>query len=96
MQLRRRHYFITGLVLLLIGTQLRVVEAYVLSDTATRFLAEHFGEPSTTAKGAVTRAYLATGAPVNHTIKPPHWIGYAMLSVGFVLTICFWPSMRRK
>jgi hypothetical protein len=95
MQLRRRHYFITGLVLLLIGAQLRVVEGYVLNDTATRFLAEHFGEPPTTAEGAVQRAYLATGAPASYTVEPPRWIGYAMLSVGFVLTICFWPPLRR-
>ena len=95
MQLRRRHYFITGLLLLLIGTQLYVVHSYVLNDTATRFLAEHFGDPPTTAKGAVTRVYLATGAPASYTIQPPRWIGYALLSVGFVLTICFHPPMRK-
>ena len=95
MQLRRKHYFIAGLVLLLIGAQLRVVKGYVLSDSATRALAEHFGEPPTTAKGAIQNAYLATGAPVNHTIEPPTWIGYALLSLGFVLTVCFFPSLRR-
>ena len=95
MQIRRRHYFIAGLVLLLVGAQLRVVKGFVLSDSATRILAEHFGEPTTTAKGAVQQAYLATGAPVSYTIEPPTWIGYALLSVGFVLTVCFFPQLRR-
>jgi hypothetical protein len=95
MRIRKRHFFVTGLVLLLLGTQLRVVEGYVLGDTATRFLAEHFGEPATTAKGAVTRVYLATGAQASYTIRPPRWIGYSLLSLGFVLTACFWPPMRK-
>jgi hypothetical protein len=95
MQIRRRHLFVVGLLLLLLGTQLRVVEGYVLNDTATRFLAEHFGDPATTPKGAVTRVYLATGAQVSYTVRPPHWIGYSMLSVGFVLAACFWPPLRK-
>ena len=95
MRIRRRHLFVTGLVLLLLGTQLRVVDAYVLNDTTTRLLAEHFGEPATTAKGAIQRAYLATGAPASYTIRPPRWIGYSLLSIGFILTACFWPPLRK-
>ena len=94
MKIRRRHLFVLGLVLLLMGAQFRVIEGYVLNDTATRFLAEHFGDPPTTPKGAVTRAYLATGAPATYTVRPPRWIGYSMLSIGFVLAACFWPPLR--
>jgi hypothetical protein len=95
MQIRRQHLFVTGLVLLLLGIQFRMIERYVLNDTSTRLLAKYFGEPAHTPDGAVARVFLASGAPANYTIRPPRWISYSLLSAGFILGTCFWPPLRK-
>ena len=95
MQIRRQHLFVTGLVLLLLGIQFRVIENYVLNDTSTRLLAKYFGVPAGTPDGAITRVFLASGAPASYSIRPPRWISFFLLSAGFILATCFWPPLRK-
>ena len=40
MEINRNQYFLAGLVMLLLGLQVRAVETFVLNDRASRFIAE--------------------------------------------------------
>jgi len=40
MEINRNQYFLIGLVILLLGLQVRMVETYVLNEKASKFLAE--------------------------------------------------------
>ena len=46
MDLNRNQFFFLGLVVLLIGLQVRFVSSYVLNPKATKFLAERTGQSS--------------------------------------------------
>jgi hypothetical protein len=78
----RNHYFIAGLVLVMLGIQLRFVQSFVLSSETTTFLATKLP----TAKTGSANLARATGAP-RRTVSPPEWAGWAFLSIGAVLIL---------
>lgn len=87
MEFNRYHYFMFGLFLILFGLELRMIDSVVLTPELTKFLAERSGHPVATASNAVAAI---TGAPANippKTLRPPEWLGYAMLSAGSVLVL---------
>jgi hypothetical protein len=86
MDLNRNQFFFLGLVVLLLGLQLRFVSAYVLNPEATQFLAERSGEPATsTAASFLTLT--STPAIARKVLQPPEWIGWCLISVGAVLIL---------
>jgi hypothetical protein len=92
MELNRNQYFLFGLVLLLVGIQLRMVDSYVLNEQATKFLAEKFGTRAqdAAAQTALPTLDLATGGAGSvpmRTVRPPIWLGWAFMSVGAVLVL---------
>ena len=54
MDLNRNQFFFLGLLVLLIGMQVRYVSAYVLNPKATKFLAERTGQSSTASSSFFT------------------------------------------
>ena len=85
MEFNRNHFLIAGVLALLIGIQLRSVDAYVLNEPVTRFLAVRFGD--TDGPGGEAKKFLATNGPLpRKEIRPPQWLGWALMSVGAVLT----------
>ena len=86
MEFNRNHYFIFGLVLLLAGVQLRLVETYVLNERASNFIAERVNHESSSEEGL--RALIPVPGQVQRrTIRPPDWLGFALMSVGTVLVL---------
>lgn len=86
MEINRNQYFLLGLVLLLVGLQVRAVESYVLNGKATHFVAERLkmvGDGDL-ADGAFMPA---AGPEPLRTVRPPVWLGYAFISVGAVLIL---------
>lgn len=84
----RRHahlWIYTGLLLLLIGLQLRAVETFILRPPTTRILAEWTGPGANTAEGAIQRLALQSDAVARHEVRPPGWISWATLSFGAVM-----------
>ncbi len=75
-----------GVVLLLFGLQLRSVEAFVCTPGATQILADWLGPDEQTAQGAFQRLVAET-TQHRHVLNPPVWLGWAVLSVGFVLFV---------
>ena len=83
MELNRNHYFMAGVVLLLLGVQLRLVDSYVLNEDSTRLLTAR-GEPSLT---NIRPLFQAVAAPSRKVIRPPESLGWALMSIGSVLIL---------
>lgn len=88
MELNRNQFLLIGFVLILLGLQLRSVDTYVLSESATRFLARQTGKTEVTSVWSLPMS-LATqnGLAPRKRIRPPRWIAWAMISVGGVLVL---------
>lgn len=76
---------VVGIVLLLWGLQLRAVESYVCTPDATALLSRWFGPPENSAQGRLQRIVVDTASP-QKVFTPAPWFGWAVLSIGGVLT----------
>ena len=92
MGINRNQWLMLGLVLLMMGIQLRLVDAFVLTPESTRFLREQVQKNGDS--NAFRSTLLAAGVPEKHTIKPPKWVGWALVSVGSVIVLQSF-AMRR-
>lgn len=88
-------HLIWGLVLLVLGLQLRAVETFVLTPQASQFVAHKMSQGSFLSTEDPMALYvqpyenlLSTVGPVpQKRITPPRWLGWAMISVGAVLVL---------
>lgn len=87
MELNRHHYFVLGIVTLLIGIQLRMVESYVLNAPTTKWLMEHSDDPTVQTVNTASDLMQSVGPQPKKTIVPPDWLGWAALSLGSVLIL---------
>ncbi|RIK87428.1 MAG: hypothetical protein DCC67_01805 [Planctomycetota bacterium] len=85
MELNRNQYFFIGLVVLLIGVQLRMVSSYTLTHEATKFLAQRTQNSAT--QTTVFNLSTDVGALPKKVINPPEWLGWCLMSVGCVLIL---------
>ena len=92
MEMNRNQWLMLGLVLLMMGIQLRLVDAFVLTPESTKFLRERVQKKKDS--NAFNSTLLAAGIPEKHTIKPPRWVGWALVSAGGVLVLQSF-AMRR-
>ena len=85
-ELNRNQYFFLGVVILLMGIQLRFVSSYVLNEDATRFLAERTGAITESEEALYSLSSDLGNAP-QKVIHPPEWLGWCLISVGAVLIL---------
>jgi hypothetical protein len=86
MDLNRHQFFFIGLLVLLIGVQVRYVSAYVLNPQATKFLADRTGNSSAASTSFFT-ATSGTFAAPRKVLQPPEWLSWCLMSVGAVLCL---------
>lgn len=92
---RPHRFFLTGLIIALLGAQLRLVDKFVLNERVSGWLQR------ANMKAAAPRdpydpymsLSLLDDQPTRRTIEPPDWLGWSLLSVGAVL-ILTWPIFR--
>jgi hypothetical protein len=90
MDVSRNHLFLVGMVLLLMGIQFRLSDSYVLTPDFTQILAEQTGHPLA-AVNAATPALTQSEKPIaKKTVRPPEWLGWALMSIGSVLILHSW------
>ena len=82
-------FLIVGIILLLMGIQFRAVDSFVLTQKATTFIHERARNSGfQTANPYDFDSLLLTAGPVSKKkITPPRWAGWALISVGAVLTL---------
>lgn len=85
MEFNRNQYFMMGVILLLIGIQLRVVDSYVLNAETTRILTQRAG--TQTQQVALFAAQTAAPEMAHKIIRPPEWAGWCLMSIGSVLIL---------
>ncbi len=87
MDVNRNQYFLVGLVVLFFGLQVRFVDSYVLTPEFTQILAERTGHPLA-AVNAATAVVTPSQTPLaRKTVRPPEFVGWALLSFGSVLIL---------
>ena len=86
MELNRNNWFMIGLLVLFLGLQFRAVDTFILNDKASKFLAERV-RPAVADSGEFPRFLASVGPTPRKSIKPPPWLGFAMISVGAVLIL---------
>ncbi len=75
-----------GLVVVILGLHLRMVDTFVLTPKAS-----HFVEAKIKTMGKATNPYayepvlLSAGPTPKKSITPPRWLGWALVSVGAIL-----------
>ncbi len=90
MDLNRNQFFMAGLVVLLLGIQLRMVETFVLNERATQFLAQRMQQlrgNEVASAGSLPTLFAAQAPIARHRLQPPPWLGWALVSVGSVLVL---------
>ena len=81
MDLNRNQFLFLGVVVLLVGIQIRMVSSYVLTTDATRFLAERTGKANSMSIAG------AGGIYPRKVLQPPDWLGWCVISVGAVFVL---------
>ena len=87
MEVNRNQYFMVGMVVLLLGIQFRLLDSFVLNERSTKFLAKRMGKKADVMAIETFQAIGFESAPTRKTIRPPQWIGWAMVSFGAVLVL---------
>lgn len=87
MELNRNHYFMIGIVFLLLGMQVRTIKSYVLNGSASAFVNEKMNVVSQTSSGDLTAITDLETSAAPKTLKPPQWLGSAFISVGVVFVL---------
>jgi hypothetical protein len=85
MELNRNHYIVIGVVLILLGIQLKVVDSFVLNEAASQRLLPK-GQRTLTSD-VVSFTQMAAPVTARKTIPVPSWVGWLVISAGAVLTL---------
>jgi len=94
MDITRYHIFLVGTVLVLLGFELRSVDSFVLTSTATKFLAEQSGHPVVAINSAVETVAGAPASLPPKTFRPPEWTSWFLLSLGSVFILQSWAMVK--
>ncbi|MBX9788855.1 MAG: hypothetical protein K2Y37_08050 [Pirellulales bacterium] len=87
MEINRHQWFMIGLIVLALGLQFRLVESYTLSQRSTQFLAERAGKPVDKTVLGMRTMLPSAGPQVRKVVRPPDWLGWALVSTGAVLVL---------
>ncbi len=86
MDINRNQFFMFGILVVLLGLQLRLVDRYVLNEKATKFIADMANGSSGTGKSLMLFASSGAVAP-RLVVRPPEWSGWCLISIGSVLIL---------
>ena len=82
MRFKRQHLLLGGLLLCFAGVQFRLVDSFTLSERSSHFISAQLGD-----RGSVQPQMLWQNTPSRKVVKPPRWLGLALMSLGSVATL---------
>jgi len=87
MHMTRNRYFLLGILLILLGIQFRMVESFVLNESATRTLAKVSRKTAMTRSTSMSSFFMQVYPKPTKRVEPPRWLGLAMITVGAVVSL---------
>lgn len=87
MEFDRNRYFMIGVLLFLLGIQFRMVESFVLNEPSTRVLARIAKNSQVASQDFSTNLYMNVHPSPKKSIKPPGWLGWALVTAGSVICL---------
>ncbi len=87
MEFNRNQYFMVGLLILMIGAELRAVDTFVLNEKTTQFLAQRMKDSQVASANTLTNNFAAYAPVAKKRIQPPRWLGWSLISIGTVLVL---------
>ena len=85
MDVTRNQFLFAGLVLVFLGLQFRAVDTIELTPELTQFLAEQTDHPLASVNASTAALSPTQQTMATKTVRPPEWIGWALLSIGATL-----------
>ena len=86
MSMYRNRYFLAGILLILLGVQFRMVDSFVLNESATRALARVSKSGAVADNASVGAMMMRMYPNPRKRIEPPRWLGLAMITVGAIVS----------
>ena len=86
MSLYRNRYFLSGILLILLGLQFRRVESFTLNEQSTRFLAKVTKTPMVDKSTTLGSIFEPVTPTPRKQFSPPRWLRLSMIAEGVVIT----------
>lgn len=87
MEFNRNQYLMAGLLILLFGLELRLVDTFVLNEKTTQFLAQRMRTTQVASANDFPTMFAAAGTGAKKRLQPPRWAGWSLISIGSVLVL---------
>jgi len=87
MEMNRNRYFLIGVLLLLLGSQFRMIDSFVLNEPTTRALAKMTEKSRATTSESFSSFLMQVHPKPTKRVHPPRWLGLAMIAVGSVVSL---------
>ncbi|EMI53386.1 putative membrane protein [Rhodopirellula sallentina SM41] len=87
MEMNRNRYFLIGVLLLLLGSQFRMIDSFVLNEPTTRALANMSRKAAVTEEDTFSSFLMQVHPKPTKRVHPPRWLGLAMIAVGSVVSL---------
>jgi hypothetical protein len=86
MSMYRNRYFLLGTLFILLGIQFRMVDSFVLNESATRALAKITKQTAVADNSAMSNFMMSVYPNPTKRVQPPRWLGLAMIAIGTVMS----------
>ncbi len=86
MSMYRNRYFLAGILLILLGIQFRMIDSFVLNESATRVLARVTKKTTVADTSSMSSILMRVYPTPTKRVEPPRWLGLAMVAVGAVIS----------
>ena len=80
-----KNYFLAGLLVLLVGVQLQLIDSFVLSEGTTRALARFSKTDQIASRASVTSLLMTVHPEPKKRVDPPEWLGLTLITSGVVM-----------
>lgn len=91
MSITRNRYFLAGILLVLLGIQFRMIDSFVLKEPASKVLARFdktkpVADNNSSGMSSMLSQYYPKPEQPKNRIRPPRWMGLAMITFGAVIS----------